>query len=249
MIPNSVKSIGRNAFAGCEGFNGKLVLGSSLESIGEYAFSGGTNFIGDLYIPSSVTTIGRNAFEGNKGFVGNIVIPEGVTEIEDCTFRSCSGITSVTLLGQVTRLGNSAFNHCSALTEIVCYSTTPPNTDLYVFDNTALKTIYVPSQSLNLYKSTAVWENYEILPIEGNGINKNDYNDQPSVVFQDGILKISVDEGYLRGITVMCMSGEEILSYKTNSSVMVLDVSSIPSGVYLIVVDANDTQYKCKVMW
>lgn len=250
LIPNSVKSIGRNAFAGCEGFNGKLVLGSSLENIGEYAFSGGTNFIGELSIPSSVTKIGRYAFDGNKGFVGSIVVPEGVTEIEDGVFRSCSGITSVTLLGQVTRLGNSAFHHCSALTEIVCYSTTPPDAvSFHVFDNTALKTIYVPSQSLDLYKSTAVWENYEILPIEGNGIDKHDYDDQTSVVFQDGILKISVGEGCLRGAAIMSMSGGEVLSCETKTSAMALNVSSIPSGVYLIVVDVDGTQHNYKVRW
>ena len=248
VIPNSVKSIGRNAFAGCEGFNGKLVLGSSLESIGEYAFAA-SNFIGELSIPSSVTKIGRYAFDGAKGFVGGIVVPEGVTEIEDGTFRSCSGITSVTLLGQVSRLGNSAFSNCSALTEMVCYSTTPPDATYYTFDNTPLKTIYVPSESLDLYKSTIIWKDYEILPIGGNGIDKHDYDNLINVFLQDYVLRISVGEGCLRGATIVNMSGGEVLSCETKASAMTLDVSSIPSGVYLIVVDVDGIQYSYKIRW
>ena len=58
-IPNSVKSIGKEAFAYCSGLT-SITIPNSVKSIGKYAFwySGLTSLI----IPNSVTSIGNQAF-------------------------------------------------------------------------------------------------------------------------------------------------------------------------------------------
>ncbi|MES2707915.1 MAG: leucine-rich repeat protein, partial [Verrucomicrobiota bacterium] len=48
----------------------------------------------------------------------SITIPGGVTSIGDSAFQSCTGLTSITILGGVTYIGDSAFQSCTGLTSI-----------------------------------------------------------------------------------------------------------------------------------
>lgn len=250
LIPNSVKSIGNNAFAGCEGFTGTLYLGTSLETIGEHAFSGGLNFTGNLVIPETVTSIGRSAFDGCKYLVGEIVVPKGVTTIEDCVFRDCSNITGITLLGQVTHIRNSAFNRCSSLVDFVCHAITPPDaTEYFVFDKIPLKTVYVPAGSVDLYKAALVWKDFEILPIGGSGIESTLNDSKVSFSLQDGSLVVKSRDGCLKGVTIVGINGVEVLSEDCFSSFVELNMSSVPSGIYLVKVITEASECYHKIIW
>ena len=90
IIPNSVTSIGANAFRYC----------SSLTSI---------------TIPNSVTSIGDNAFSWCS-FLTSVTIGNSVTSIGDNAFHYCSSLTSVTIPNSVTSIGNAAFYGCNKLT-------------------------------------------------------------------------------------------------------------------------------------
>jgi hypothetical protein len=46
------------------------------------------------------------------------------------------------------------------LTSVTCEATTPPTCDSYAFDNTNNCPIYVPSQSIDTYKSATNWSTY-----------------------------------------------------------------------------------------
>jgi len=152
-----------------------VIIGDCVDTIGVSAFTSGTN-ITSIEIPDTVTSIGNTAFRSCSSLTG-ITIPSGVTTIASTTFANCSGLTevnipdSVTSIGSmsfyycanaasitigsgVTSIGSAAFAYCGGLTGITCLATTPPRLgDNYVFENTNNCPIYVPSQSVNTYKT------------------------------------------------------------------------------------------------
>ena len=65
----------------------------------------------------SVTSIGQSAFKSCSGLT-SVTIPNSVTSIGSYVFEGCSGLTSVTIPKSVTSIGSSAFYGCSGLKTI-----------------------------------------------------------------------------------------------------------------------------------
>ena len=113
-LSNSLKTIGNKAFYMCNRLNGSLTIPNTVTTIGISAFEKCTGFNGSLTIPHSVTTIGESAFCNCQGFKGDLTIPSSITTIEDNTFSSCFGFNgNLTIPNSVTTIGNSAFYQCS----------------------------------------------------------------------------------------------------------------------------------------
>ena len=113
-LSNSLKTIGNKAFYMCNRLNGSLTIPNTVTTIGISAFEKCTGFNGSLTIPHSVTTIGKSAFCNCQGFKGDLTIPSSITTIEDDTFSSCFGFNgNLTIPNSVTTIGNSAFYQCS----------------------------------------------------------------------------------------------------------------------------------------
>ena len=72
-------------------------------------------YIGGLHTDAFNTTIKSHTFENGAG---TIEFNDDVTSIGGYAFRSCSGMTSITIPNSVTSIGESAFNQCSGLTSI-----------------------------------------------------------------------------------------------------------------------------------
>ena len=89
-IPDSVKSIGNSAFVGCTALE-SVTIGDSVKSIGDDAFSGCTA-LDNIYpqgidaLGLTLDTIGNDVFNGTQ--IGNFSLPDTLTTIGDNALRS-----------------------------------------------------------------------------------------------------------------------------------------------------------------
>ena len=128
----------------------------------------GANITNNVYINGQgiisfdgpITTIGNEAFYRCSSLT-SVTIGNGITSIGEYAFYGCS-LTSVTIPDSVTSIGNEAFYGCTRLTSVYCKATTPPalgGTNVFD-DNRSGRKIYVPTGSVNAYKSATRWNEY-----------------------------------------------------------------------------------------
>ncbi|MCD7827903.1 MAG: leucine-rich repeat domain-containing protein [Clostridiales bacterium] len=157
-IPNSVTSIGSDAFYNCTSLT-SITIPDGVTSIGNRAFYGCTS-LESITVPDSVTSIGlialdNTAYYNNDSnwedgvlYIGNHLIAaqtsiSGSYEIKDGTitiagnaFEECESLTSITIPDSVTSIGDDAFYYCTSL-ESVTMSDSVTSIGAYAFSNTA----------------------------------------------------------------------------------------------------------------
>jgi len=161
-IPSSVTSIGSYAFHSCASLS-SIVLPLSVESIGEAAFYF-CNGLTSINISSSIRTIGNNVF-GNCSKLTSIVIPSSVTIIGNAAFEGCSGLTSINIPSSVKSIGSSAFGSCTKLSSIQSNSFLPidlsSSSYTFIGINTATTILKVPFGSKTAYKAANQWNDFK----------------------------------------------------------------------------------------
>ena len=158
-IPDSVTSIGAAAFGKCSSLT-SITIPNHITSIGVQAFVSCSSLT-SVIIPNSVTLIESGAFAHCTSLT-SLTIGNRVTSIESNAFWDCSLLTSVTIPDSVTSIGSEAFINCSLLKEVYCKSTTPPTGGSIMFyGNASGRKIYVPTASVEAYKSALYWSSYK----------------------------------------------------------------------------------------
>ena len=107
-IPDSVMSIGEQAFSFTGLKSVSFENNSKLTSIGKSAFSGCTS-LGTITIPNSVTSIGWGAFY--EAGLTSVTFESGsaLKEIGDATFCICKSLETITIPESVMSIGEYAF--------------------------------------------------------------------------------------------------------------------------------------------
>lgn len=129
-IPESVQTIGYQAFSCDISLDIDFTKLTNLTSIGDYAFSiinanGGNSAEGDSYtkykdeikdggikniiLPESVKTIGSGAFFGQRN-VKKIVIPKSVTSIQGQAFQMIPALEELEVYASLDKVSGSSFN-------------------------------------------------------------------------------------------------------------------------------------------
>ncbi|MBQ5626027.1 MAG: leucine-rich repeat domain-containing protein [Paludibacteraceae bacterium] len=176
-IPKTIKIINKNVLAGCPNLKTVIVDSEnpyydSRESCNAIIttsqnryFTPNTLIAGckATTIPNSVVEIGENAFY-NCQSLETITIPNSITKIGISAFNACTALSAITLSENLTAIGEWAFDDCNNLIEVVCYATQPPTISRYTFLGIS-PTIYVPVESIELYRKTNIWKDFQIMRI------------------------------------------------------------------------------------
>lgn len=147
-IPQSVESIGTNPIAGFMATDGGV--GNNIISVAEdnthYKIDG-----------NCLIEIATNRLV--SGFRDSI-IPPYTAEIGRHAFHQVSGLQSLTIPNNVTKLGDFTINACPDLTEIILLSTIPPTLETKNSINQDSVTIIVPKGCSEAYKTAEYWSEY-----------------------------------------------------------------------------------------
>ncbi len=144
----------------------EITLPNSITNIPEYAFGYESGWASSpstsncelnfIKIPDNCQIIGEYAF--NQCPLKNIVLGEGLISIGEHAFY-WGDYTSITIPLNVTKIGKYAF-YSSNLQVIYSKAIIPPTISSDSFNNDYLISIYVPTESVDNYKTASGWKNY-----------------------------------------------------------------------------------------
>ena len=200
IIPNSVKRIGKSAFAYCWKLS-SIEFTDGLESIGDYAFANNSRLT-SVILPNSLKTIGYRAFsndEDSHRILKTVVIPAGVEEIGSGAFSHINRWHYSSMVDDLNDI------HCHVVTPIDCYN---------IVNKESEKTLHVPAQSVVLYRNHSYWAKFkEIVPLtdEETGISPTTVREPDDGIHyslsgsrispnQKGIHLVRYDDGTVRKV-------------------------------------------------
>lgn len=160
----ATKVIGKEAFANAYQLE-KVTVPEGVTTISAAAFYQCYS-LKEVSLPESVTTMEGMIFAYCEK-LESVILPPHITKISMATFFGCKALRSITIPAEVTFIDLAAFYLCNSLKEITCLATTPPTADSAAFLMVITKMInlYVPDESVELYKADPVWMGFNVQPI------------------------------------------------------------------------------------
>jgi hypothetical protein len=162
-LPISLMTIGESAFRGCHSLQ-HIILPPYLDRLPIGMFMECSS-LKTIHFPEGLENIGRGCFASSG--LTEAHLPDSLRSLEQGVFFKCRSLRSVTLPASLERIGDFCFHNCDSLIEVVNYSVTPqPITNVFK-DTTGLqRTLYVPAQSIDLYRKAPFWRDFSrILPL------------------------------------------------------------------------------------
>lgn len=114
---------------------------------------------GEIVVYGTLPAIPERLFEEYDS-LESIVIPDTVYAILHNAFWGCDNLQSIIIPNSVIYISD-AFGECDNLLSIYCAPTTPPEISYTALSSIANGCkIYVPTESVNAYKSAEIWKYY-----------------------------------------------------------------------------------------
>lgn len=149
----TVTAIGLEAFQGCAGLTGDLVLPKTITMIDHWAFYECSGLTGHVVIPDGVTSIGYGAFGGCEGIEG-FTIPRTVRQLDPGSLEATGLQTVVSLVDNfdayAVMLNRRAFRYVGTGVDM------------------ASCRLLVPASALSLYQSFVPWSLFEQVDVLEN---------------------------------------------------------------------------------
>lgn len=118
-LPESVTSIGRYGIALCSKLNG-ISLPRAVTAIGDFGLAG--NSFTAVSLPDGLQALGRGAFDACASLSG-MTLPAAITAVPDKCFNDCTKLLTVDYKGEVTAIGERAFEGCKVSSKGACLHT------------------------------------------------------------------------------------------------------------------------------
>lgn len=157
-FPDTLAEINAYAFSNCWNLE-KILFGSGLKTIGDGAFSGCT-YLTEIDIPDSVVSIGEEAFYCCDNLAA-VSIGDGIENIGGWAFSGCENLEQIIIGRNIKSIGEGTFGGCKRLKSIYCKADTPPALASDALRGVPVSiTIYVPTSSVEAYKTADNWKRY-----------------------------------------------------------------------------------------
>ena len=240
VVPNSVRSIGYQAFYRCTGLK-SIVIPVGVTSIDGYAFYGCENMT-SISLPESLTSLGYDVFARCHGLTSiqlpsklkkipfwtysecnglvNIKIPETIEIIGSLAFSGCPNLKSVSIPSKVKEIQDRAFDECVILESVVVKNPVPIPIDYRTFCNLGGAILYVPKGCRNAYLSADNWRNFRQIR-EMTGV-RGDVNQDGDVNISDVMWTVNAILGNSDRIVPM-----EFIDVNADGVVTISDVTDI----------------------
>lgn len=187
VLPNTIRELENSAFKECKADEVELPIG--LKTIGEIAFAGSE--LKSIVIPEGVQSLGRGCF-GNCRSLNKAVLPSTLEELPVDCFRGCWNLKDVTLVDGIKSIVGGALLYTNivdlyipasieridnwsirstCLMSVTCGSETPRELEgVPAYDYT---TLYVPKNSIDLYKKANGWNYFKSIKAIGEKMDES----------------------------------------------------------------------------
>lgn len=160
-------------------------------------------------------------------------LPDNTARIAESAMANCKNLSWVTLPESLQSIGAEAFKS-EKLAQVVCNAAIPPVAESSSFANYSAK-LYVPAQSIDLYRSTEPWCNFAVIG-DATGVDSAVRDTKTILVTSSSVSLEGFDNGH---ISVYNMSGIAVADGFGEIEF------NLPSGIYIIKAsDCETTQVK-----
>jgi hypothetical protein len=167
VLPRTLEILGESLFDGCSSLR-ELVFPETLATLGFHVFRNCKSLRSVDLGKTEITEIPLYTFQ-NCSSLETFIAPPGLVSIGQHAFEGCSSLKEIVLPPTVRELGNSLFAGCVSLKTLTVLNSEPPLTGLnpatygFLDQCPALEQVYVPPESLELYRGTWPWSIYRSL--------------------------------------------------------------------------------------
>lgn len=119
------------------------------------------------------------------------------------------------------------------MTDVYCQAVNVPITEKDIFDKTPIEnmTLYVPSESMNAYKTTDPWSGFGNIKALTTGIEKTKIVEKPVITTVDGQISVS---GLSSNATVQLVSLDGKLLDSENATDGIATLKALPGEVVIV---------------
>ena len=198
-IPAKVSSIGANVFGYCTQltdvsvdpantvFDSRDNCNAIVQTVTNTLYQA---FI-STKIPKSVTSIGEDSYSYISG-LSTIRIPLQITRIENYAFFCCPDLRCVELPAGLTYIGHQSFDYCDSLKTVKVGMTVPPAITQRTFNSRTYATLYVPTGCKEAYLAADYWKEFNQIVEFCDG----DVNGDAQLDVADITLLVNIVTGY-----------------------------------------------------